>query len=258
MSRFIDLNADMGESAEALKSGRDEELMRHITTVSVACGGHAGDDQTMRETLVLAKKLGVAVGAHPSYPDRENFGRMELVIELEELEISLRYQLERLRSIAAEVGVTIGHVKPHGALYHSASKDPRIAQAISNAARGLGDVILVGQAGSMALRHWEILGMRTAAEAFVDRVYERNGELRKRSLPGALLAGTEASVQQAASIILNRQATAFSGERIELLAQTLCVHSDTPGSVEIAREVRRFLESSGVEIGSLQRLSSNS
>src|SRR4051812_46220653 len=167
--RRIDLNADMGESAEALKSGRDAELMHCITSANVACGGHAGDDQTMRETLLLAKKLGVAVGAHPSYPDRENFGRLELVIEIEELELSLRYQLERLRKIAEEVGVIIGHVKPHGALYHSASKDARIAQVISNAARDLGDVILVGQAGSMALRHWEILGIRTAAEAFVDR-----------------------------------------------------------------------------------------
>jgi 5-oxoprolinase (ATP-hydrolysing) subunit A len=251
--RRIDLNADMGESAEALKSGRDAELMRYITSANVACGGHAGDEQTMRETLELAKKLGVAVGAHPSYPDRENFGRLEMVIEMDELEISLRYQLERLRRIAEEVGLTIGHVKPHGALYHSASKDPRVAQAISNVVRDLGDVILVGQAGSMALRHWEILGMRTAAEGFVDRVYEANGELRNRNLPGALLADAGASAYQAKSIVLNGEVTAFSGERLKLRPETLCLHSDTPGSVEIAREVRKVLESSGVEVQSMQR-----
>src|SRR3954451_20798065 len=105
--RRIDLNSDMGESAESLKNGHDAELMRYITSANVACGGHAGDDQTMRQTLELAKKMGVAVGAHPSYPDRENFGRLEIVIEMEVLEISLRYQLERLRRIAEEVGVTI-------------------------------------------------------------------------------------------------------------------------------------------------------
>jgi 5-oxoprolinase (ATP-hydrolysing) subunit A len=254
----IDLNADMGESAEALKSGRDAELMRFITSANVACGGHAGDDQTIRETLVLAKKLGVAVGAHPSYPDRENFGRMELVIEMEELEISLRYQLERLRSIAAEVGVTIGHVKPHGALYHSASKDPRVAQAISEAVRDLGDVVLVGQAGSMVLRHWEILGMRTAAEGFLDRAYEANGELRKRNLPGAVLDAAGASAQQAKSIVLNGEARTFGGEKVKLRADTLCVHSDTPNSVEIARKVRQTLELSGVQIQSLQHRSIDS
>jgi UPF0271 protein len=249
--RRIDLNSDMGESAESLKNGHDAELMRYITSANVACGGHAGDDQTMRQTLELAKKMGVAVGAHPSYPDRENFGRLEIVIEMEELEISLRYQLERLRRIAEEVGVTIGHVKPHGALYHSASRDPRVAQVISNAARDLGDVILVGQAGSMALRHWEMLGMRTAAEAFVDRVYEDNGELRKRNVPGALLAVAGASAQQATSIVFSGEVTTSSGERMKMRAETLCVHSDTPNSVEIAREVRQALEGSGVGIRSL-------
>lgn len=247
----IDLNADMGESAEALKRGRDAELMRWITSANVACGGHAGDNATMRETLELAHRFGVAVGAHPGYPDLENFGRFEMAIEPEELEISLRFQVGRLRKIAAEVGVAIGHLKPHGALYHAANKDPRVAQAISNAARDLGDVVLVGQAGSMALRHWEILGRRTAAEAFADRTYEITGELRKRSLTGALIATVGESSQQAKSIVLKGEATAFGGETIMLTADTLCVHSDTPNSTEIAREVRIVLESSGVQIRSL-------
>jgi UPF0271 protein len=251
--RRVDLNADMGESREALESGRDAELMRWITSANVACGGHAGDDETMRATLELAKKFGVGVGAHPSYPDRENFGRFEMVMEPDELEISLRYELERLRRIADNVGVTIAHVKPHGALYHAASKDPRVAQAIADAVREFGDVVLVGQAGSMALKHWETLGMRTAAEAFADRAYEANGELRKRTSSGALLDGAGMAAKQAKSIVLEGAVTAVTGERVAVKAETLCVHSDTPGAAEIAREIRKLLEEAGVEVQGLGR-----
>jgi UPF0271 protein len=250
--RRIDLNADMGESADALRDGRDAELMRWITSANVACGGHAGNDETMRETLELAKVLGVAVGAHPGFPDRENFGRVEMVIESEELEISLGYQLERLRKIADELGVKIGHVKPHGALYHVASKDPRVAQAIANAVERLGeDVILVGQSGSMALRHWQTMGLKTAAEAFADRAYESNGELRKRTSAGALLDASGAAARQAMQIVLEQTVTSASGEEIQVTADTLCVHSDTPGAATIAREIRQMLSASGVEVRSL-------
>jgi UPF0271 protein len=247
--RSIDLNADMGEGVEGLKNGRDAELMRWISSANVACGGHAGDDETMRQTLKLAKKSGVAVGAHPSYPDRENFGRFEMVIEPEELEISLRYQLDRLRKIAVEVGIPIGHIKAHGALYHAASRDPRVAQVIAEVACDLGErTILVGQAGSMALRHWRTMGLKTAAEAFADRAYEADGELRKRTLPNALLDVPAAAARQAISIVLNGKVTVFSGESVRLIAETLCVHSDTPGAAAIAREIRHFLESAGVSV----------
>jgi 5-oxoprolinase (ATP-hydrolysing) subunit A len=249
--RRIDLNADMGESADALRNGQDAELMRWITSANIACGGHAGDDETMRETLELAKSLGVAVGAHPSFPDRENFGRLEIVIEPEELQISLRYQLDRLQRIANELGVKIAHVKPHGALYHAASKDPRIAQEIANAVRDLShDVIIVGQAGSMALRHWQTLGLNTAAEAFADRAYEANGELRRRTLESSLLE-PEAAARQAVEIVVEETLTAASGERLSVNADTLCVHSDTPGAAGIARAIRERLKAFGVEMRSL-------
>ena len=249
----IDLNADMGESAENLKNGHDAELMRWITSASVACGGHAGDNDTMRKTLELAKVMGVAVGAHPSFPDRENFGRFAMVIEPEELEISLRYQLETLTRILDEVGGKIGHVKPHGALYHAASRDPRIAQVIANVVRSLGDdVIIVGQAGSMALLHWQTIGLKTAAEAFADRAYETNGELRSRTLTGALLDAPGAAAQQALQIVTERKVTTVNGERMALTADTLCVHSDTPGAAAIAREIRQKLTSAGVEVRSLR------
>jgi 5-oxoprolinase (ATP-hydrolysing) subunit A len=252
MKRFIDLNADMGESTVGLHSGRDAELMRYVTSVNVACGGHAGDEETIRKTLELANEFRVAVGAHPSYPDRENFGRIEMVIEIEELEISIQYQIQRLRRVADELGITIKHVKPHGALYHAASRDPRVAQTIANTARdSLGDIVLVGQAGSMALRHWQVIGMKTAAEAFADRAYEADGELRKRNLPDALLDRPAKAAQQAASIVLENALTASDGARIKVVAETLCVHSDTPGAVGIARKVRRTLEQSGVQVRSL-------
>jgi 5-oxoprolinase (ATP-hydrolysing) subunit A len=245
----IDLNADMGESAEALTNGHDEELMRYITSANVACGAHAGNDETMRLTLELAKKNGVAVGAHPSYPDRENFGRFEVVMEPEELEISLGYQLSRLRRIADQVGVKIRHVKPHGALYHAASRDPRTAQVIADVVREFAvDLIIIAQAGSMALRHWETLGLSTAREAFADRAYESNGELRKRSLPGALLNTPEDAAQQALEIVLNRRVRTVNGPAVQVEADTLCVHSDTPGAAGIAREIRHVLTAAGVKV----------
>ena len=248
----IDINADLGESEEALANGADFELMRYITSANIACGGHAGDEHTMRETVAAAKKLNVAVGAHPGYPDRANFGRVESSLSMSEIEATVREQIGSLVEVAASLGTTVTHVKPHGALYHAAHKSREIAQVIARAAQAVNaKLIMVGQAGSPALAVWRSMGLRCAAEAFADRAYEPDGRLRKRSLPGALLHDPVRAAQQAVDIAVRRNVIAGDGSQLPVDANTICIHSDTPGSVAIAREVSQRLKAAGVSIRAL-------
>ena len=252
MEILIDINADLGESPEALASGADFELMRYITSANVACGGHAGDESTMRQTVAAAKELHVAVGAHPSYPDRENFGRLESPMPAPALESSIRQQIASLVRVAGRFGVRLVHVKPHGALYHATNKGREIALAVGRAVKEIDpQLILVGQAAAPALEIWRGMGLRCAAEAFADRAYEPDGTLRKRTLSGALLDTPERAAQQALGIALNHKVVAGDGSGLTLVAQTICIHSDTPGAAEIAREVNQRLKAAGVQIRAL-------
>ncbi len=253
MNEFsIDINADLGESEESLANGSDFELMRYITSANVACGGHAGDEHTMRETLAVAKKLKVAVGAHPSYPDRTNFGRYQLQLSPAEIEVSVRDQIAALRQIAGSLDMSIVHVKPHGALYHAANKSREVAEAIGRAAKSINpQIIMVGQAGSSILEVWREMGLRTAAEAFADRAYEPDGTLRKRGLAGALIEDPARAAQQALGIALRHNVVATDGRALAVDADTICIHSDTPGSVAIAREINQRLKAAGVLVRAL-------
>jgi UPF0271 protein len=252
MATLIDINADLGESLETLASGADFELMRSITSANVACGGHAGDETTMRQTVAAAKELHVALGAHPSYPDRENFGRLETPMAPAALEGSLRHQIASLAKVAEGLGVWLIHVKPHGALYHAGNRDREIALAVGRAVQAIDSrLILVGQAGSSSLEVWREMGLHCAAEAFADRTYEPDGSLRKRTLPGALLDAPDRAAQQALAIALGHRVVASDGSELPLVAQTICVHSDTPGAAAIAREVNRRLKAAGVHIQAL-------
>jgi UPF0271 protein len=252
METVIDINADLGESPEALANGSDFELMRYITSANVACGGHAGDENTMRQTVAAAKELHVAVGAHPSYPDRENFGRLESPMPAAALESSVRQQIASLLRVAGRFGVRLIHVKPHGALYHATNKDPGIALAVGRAVKEVDpQLIMVGQAGAPALEIWRGMGLRCAAEAFADRTYERDGTLRKRSLPSALLDTPDRAAQQALDIALRHRVVAGDGSELPLVAQTICIHSDTPGAASIAREVNQRLKAAGVQVRAL-------
>ena len=252
MEILIDINADLGESPEALASGADFELMRYITSANVACGGHAGDESTMRQTVAAAKELHVAVGAHPSYPDRENFGRLESPMPAPALESSVRQQIASLVRVAGQFGVRLVHVKPHGALYHATNKGRGIALAVGRAVKEIDpQLIMVGQAGAPALAIWHEMGLRCAAEAFADRTYEPDGALRKRTLPGALLDTPERAAQQALGIALNHKVVAGDGSGLTLVAETICIHSDTPGAAESAREVNQRLKAAGVQIRAL-------
>jgi 5-oxoprolinase (ATP-hydrolysing) subunit A len=248
----IDINADLGESEEALANGSDFELMRYITSANVACGGHAGDEHMMRETLVAAKRLKVAVGAHPSYPDRANFGRIELQLSPAEIEGFVSDQIAALVSVAASLDMSVVHVKPHGALYHAANKSREVAEAIGRVAKTIdAKLVMVGQAGSSTLEVWREMGLRTAAEAFADRAYEPDGTLRKRSLAGALLDDPARAAQQALSIVLQHSVRASNGRELAMKVDTICIHSDTPGSARIAREINQRLKAAGVLVRAL-------
>jgi UPF0271 protein len=238
---------------ELLRSGADAELMRYISSANIACGGHAGDVETMTATITIARSLGVAVGAHPGYPDRANFGRTEIAMPAAALEQTVHHQIAALMEIAAKAGVPVVHIKPHGALYHSTNTSMEAARAVGRAALSLDSrFVMVGQSGSASLSVWSAMGLRCVGEAFADRAYESDGTLRKRSLPGALLAGPDAASAQALDIALRQRVISYDGSALSVKAETLCLHSDTPGAAAIARVIHETLRAGGVLIRALR------
>jgi UPF0271 protein len=220
----IDLNCDMGELEDA---AHEAGLMEYITSANIACGGHAGDDETMERTARLALARGVRIGAHPSYPDRAHFGRVEVALSAVE-------QIERLERVAQKLGARLTHVKPHGALYNVAARNEEVARAIGiAAARWRADATLFGLAGSAALDVWRGMGLTAAAEAFADRRYEADGSLRSRHFGDALITDPGEAAAQAVRL-------ARGGA-----VQTICVHGDTPHAVEILKACREALRSAG-------------
>ncbi len=245
----IDLNCDMGEVPEAIADGTQESLMRSITSVNIACGGHAGDEQTMKTTVEQAMRWKLAIGAHPGYPDRANFGRLELKLPPSDISASIFEQVSGLAEIAARCGARLVHVKPHGSLYNQAVRNHELAEAI---AEGVGrwrrDVVLVGLAGSPMLEVFRKAGFAVAAEAFADRRYEQDGTLRSRKFEDALIRDPEVAARQALSIAQNRTLIASDGSEVSVDAQTLCIHGDTPGASKIASTVARILRDAGVTL----------
>jgi 5-oxoprolinase (ATP-hydrolysing) subunit A len=233
----IDLNCDLGEGV-----GNDEDIMPYITSANIACGFHAGDEHTMRETIRLAKRFGVNAGAHPSWDDRENFGRVEMDVSPEEAAKLVVEQIQILAGIAKKEAVTLTHVKPHGALYNQAAKDIELASAIARAVKTVSmDLILVGLSGSRSLEAGREVGIRVAAEGFPDRGYNTDGSLMSRLLPGALIESPEEVARHA----------------VELIKQggmdTLCLHGDHPRAAENAKLLRDVLIQNGVEIIGLKK-----
>ena len=225
-SRSVDLNADVGEGGpEAV----DEALLHTVTSASIACGGHAGNDDIMFERCRLAEKLGVRIGAHPSYPDPDNFGRVTVEMDPHELAASIEEQIERLRKAAAAAGAEVAYFKPHGALYNDFLRRTEVAGAIIAAASATSLPVML-LASSRLLDVPNVI-----SEGFIDRAYRPDGSLRPRSEPGALILDPE---------LAGRQALDLAGR-----VDSLCVHSDTPGSVELARAVRSRLEQAGYRVG---------
>ncbi len=248
-TRAIDLNADMGEFPEALADGREESLLRIVTSANVACGGHAGDATTMAGVLALARRLGASAGAHPGYPDRSGFGRESMGLTPDEIETTVLEQLSTLGAVAERLGVRLAHVKPHGTLYNDAAREPDVARAVARAVRRWDpDVVLIGLAGSPALRVFASEGVRPVSECFADRAYEPDGSLRSRKLAGALIADPGSAARQAVSIARGGFAVAHDGARVPVKAETICVHGDTPSALLIAAAVRAALEAAGVAV----------
>ena len=248
----IDLNCDMGEVPEHIADGTQEALMRSITSVNIACGGHAGDAQTMATTIEQALRHKLAIGAHPGYPDRENFGRLELKLSPEEIAKSVYEQVSALAAVATARGVQLTHVKPHGALYNQAVHNRELARAIAaGVARWRGDVVLVGLAGSPMLDVFREAGFPVAAEAFADRRYEPDGTLRSRKHDDALIRDTAEAARQALSIVEKGELVARDGSKVAINAQTICIHGDTPGAPQIAAQVAKVLREAGVQLRAL-------
>ena len=248
----IDLNSDMGELPEASADGTQEALLRSITSANVACGGHAGDERTMRTTIEQAMRAGVAVGAHPGYPDRENFGRLELKISPADIANSIYEQVRALAEVAAKCGTKLVHVKPHGALYNQAVKNRELAEAIAKGvAKFSKSLVLMGLAESPMLDVFREAGFAVAAEAFADRLYEPDGTLRSRKFDDALIRDPAEAAKQAVSIAQRGIVIAHDGTEVKLAAQTICIHGDTPGSVQIAAAVARTLRAADIATAAL-------
>ncbi|HEY8513917.1 MAG TPA: 5-oxoprolinase subunit PxpA [Candidatus Binatia bacterium] len=239
----IDLNADVGEGYA------DAEVMPFVTSANVACGAHAGDAATMRATVLLARAHGVAVGAHPGFPDRAGFGRTITTRSPEEIERLVVEQVERLAAIAARQGVTLAHVKPHGALYNLAAVDDEVADAVARAtARVLPGTRLFGLAGSRGLERARAAGLVAVAEAFADRAYLEDGTLAPRTLPGAVIEDPRRTAERAVRLACEGRIETLDGDELALEADTLCLHGDTPGAGATARAVHAALRDAGVQL----------
>jgi 5-oxoprolinase (ATP-hydrolysing) subunit A len=248
----IDLNCDMGELSEAIADGTQEALMPSFTSINIACGGHAGDEQTMQKTIEQARRWNIAIGAHPGYPDRANFGRLELNLSPEAISESVYNQVQALAEVAARSDVRLTHVKPHGALYNQAVHNHDLAETIATGvARWRRDVVLVGLAGSPMLDVFREAGFPVAAEAFADRRYERDGTLRSRKHPDALIRDPTEAGRQALSIVQQGAVTAHDQSKVAISAQTICIHGDTPGAAQIAAVVAKVLREAGVTVAPL-------
>jgi UPF0271 protein len=243
----IDLNADLGEGAET-----DEDLLQHITSANVACGAHAGDLETIRRTVALAQARGVGIGAHPSFPDREGFGRRAMTLPPHDVMATVAAQIEVVARVAGDAGVRMQHVKPHGALYNQAAADHALGTAIGEAVRRVdAALIVVALAGSPLVTVLLDLGLRVAQEAFIDRGYSAGGTLMPRSQPGALITDPATAAERAVRLATQHVVSTESGETITVKADTLCIHGDTPRAAALAKAVRHALSQAGVGVSRL-------
>lgn len=245
MLASIDLNSDLGEGA-----GTDAQLMPLISSANIACGGHAGDESTMSATVALARRYGVAVGAHPGYPDRENFGRIPVAMTPDALSEEIARQIRALRRVDPDL--KISHVKAHGALYNEAWRDRAIAKAIVAGVKKVftthTDVALFAAPKSALAEAATSAGLRVVREGFADRAYEKDGTLRSRKLAGALHTDPEVAAKQALSFVRNGGVHAHDGSFLKMAVDTLCLHGDTPGAPAIAAAVREALIEAGVKV----------
>ena len=252
----VDLNCDMGESFGPWVMGRDAELMDYVSSVNIACGFHAGDASTMRKTVEMAVSKGVAIGAHPSYPDLQGFGRRNMSLSPQEVFDVVLYQVAALKGICKASGARLHHVKPHGALYNQAAKDQMLARSIVEAIGKLDESLIVYcLAGSFLVSEAERLGLQHASEAFADRTYQPDGRLTPRTQSNALITSVESASKQALQMVNERTVETADGELISIQADTICIHGDGAHAVEFARAISDKLIKSGITISRVEPLS---
>lgn len=251
----IDLNCDLGESFGAYTIGLDSQVLPHITSANVACGFHASDPVVMAKTVSMAKAAGVAVGAHPGYPDLQGFGRRNMVIASSEVKAMVQYQIGALQAFCTANGVQMQHVKPHGALYNMAGKDEALAMAICE---GIYEVdkglILLGLSGSRLLSAAEKTGLRAASEVFADRGYRADGALVPRGTPGAMIEDEDLAVARVIRMVKEGAVTTADGRDIPIQADSVCVHGDSPKALAFVQKIRAGLEQAGIEIVPLKEI----
>jgi UPF0271 protein len=236
---MIDVNSDVGEFPHLLEDGTYYQLMDYITSINIACGGHAGDYNLMKAMIRMGIEKNVTIGAHPGYPDKENFGRKIMVMNPPDIMDTIMKQIENLFEIAAAEKTELQHVKPHGALYNQAAKSSTIAHAIGLAVKKIDpQLTIVGLSDSLMIDTWKEMGLNVAGEAFADRAYEADGSLRNRELENALITNPTQAAKQAMMIIKSGEIISMDGNILSINAQTICIHSDTPNALAIAKAVK--------------------
>jgi len=246
--KTIDLNCDMGESYGAWKMGADAEVMPYISSANIACGFHGGDPATIRKTVGLAVERGVAIGAHPSLPDLQGFGRRAMKIKPQEMYDLVVYQAGAVEAFARAAGAKLHHVKCHGALYNMAATDEALSEAMVRAVKDLGGTMLYALSGSKTHETAKRAGIRVAAEVFADRGYADDGTLAPRDRPGGMIEDAQKSVKQALGMIEQGVVVSLGGKRVPVAADTLCLHGDQPNAVVFARELRKTFAEKGITI----------
>lgn len=245
----VDLNCDLGESFGNYKCGLDEEVIRYISSANVACGFHASDPAVMARTVALARENGVSVGAHPGYPDLQGFGRRDMDASPAEVKAMVQYQIGALEAFCTAQGISLVHVKPHGAMYNMAGRDEALAEAICE---GIYEVepglVLLGLSGSRMLEAAKRTGLKCAKEVFADRAYEEDGTLVARNVPGAMITDEEEAVERVLRIVKDGVVTAITGRDIEVTADSVCIHGDGPKALAFAAKIREALEREAVRI----------
>ena len=242
--KTIDINCDMGEGV-----GNDELIMPYISSANIACGFHAGDEKTMRRTVELCKQYNVAIGAHPSYPDKENFGRTDMLFHPGEIYEVIVKQVNSLEKIAEENDMAVHHIKPHGALYNMAARDRSLAPFVCLAVLDTdARYILYGLSGSYLIKEGKSHGLKTVNEVFADRTYKDDGSLLPRNKPGALIEDTDKAVAQVLEMVKDGKVTSVSGKKIPIVAETVCIHGDGAHAVEFAKAINQALKKEGIEI----------
>lgn len=248
---FVDLNCDIGEDFGRYTLANQKEILKYVTSANIACGFHAGDPSVMRETVKVALENHVKIGAHPGLPDLVGFGRREMAITYQEAYDMVVYQVGALQAFLTIEGEKMQHVKPHGALYNMAAKDPEIAEAIAKAVYDISpDLILFGLASSELTKAGEKIGLRTAHEVFADRTYQADGTLTSRKLPNALITNHDQAVKQVIRMVKEGKVTSCQGTDVSLRADTICIHGDGEHAIDFAKYIKNELQNNGIEVKS--------